>query len=357
MQPKLGRLALFIKAYKQVTSNFNYTMNSILYYPYINIPRTDWTIRTLLYYDNVGTIVPREYFENPKENFDSHMLELVKSELVMPIDPMRSLKDPFGFSENFNKYIRNHESSFRKRAMSKSQSKNTQPNIQKFQSVNIHGEKFNSEVFYSLEQLGLAEKQEGNWFKVERNIANLLMKALATTISKDLNMLPTTDQINVSAYLSQKRETIKKRNTILKKLIPFPETIDLKKLRKFKDQHLNLLNAFKNKIELIAFDPNIKAGTEHFDLIISELELRRDELAAKMNESKMGDIIFGTGCGLIDAGLGFAASNNTLVGILSGLPEFANTVHSALKIEKAEDIFDQSGLKYLALMDYRIRHR
>ena len=39
-------------------------MNSLLYYPYINLPQNDWTIRALLYYDNVNTIAPMDSTDN-----------------------------------------------------------------------------------------------------------------------------------------------------------------------------------------------------------------------------------------------------------------------------------------------------
>lgn len=64
-------------------------MSNLLYYPYINVPRTDWTLRTLLYYDNIGSIVPQEYFYEPERNYDEFMLELVRNELVTPINPIK----------------------------------------------------------------------------------------------------------------------------------------------------------------------------------------------------------------------------------------------------------------------------
>ena len=45
------------------TNNQNKKMN-LLYYPYINLPDTEWTIRTLLYYDNVSSIVRPNTFMN-----------------------------------------------------------------------------------------------------------------------------------------------------------------------------------------------------------------------------------------------------------------------------------------------------
>jgi hypothetical protein len=41
--------------------------------------------------------------------------------------------------------------------------------------------------------------------------------------------------------------------------------------------------------------------------------------------------------------------------MLWGLPGFANAVYSAMKIEKTENVFDQSGMKYLALVDKKLR--
>lgn len=330
-------------------------MNDILYYPYINVPRTDWALRTLLYYDTIGSIVPREFIDDPENNFDPYMLELVRSELVKPLDPMFSLKQPREFSTTFLNHIQKHESSFRKRAQHNV--KSAMINQQKFSGINIHGEKFDDEIFYSLENLGLAQRQYGNWYKVEKSVANLLMKSLAAVLAKDLKMLPTTDQVEVPAFLSQRTEVVKKRNTILEKLIPFPEDVDYNRLREFKDNHRDLLVSFKNRVEIIALDSNIKQGTEHFDEVLKELHIRKEELAAKMNESQVGNIIFGTVCGLISAGQGFASTGNTLTGLLSAFPGFATATHSALKIEKAENIFDQTGLKYLALMDKRIRKK
>lgn len=51
-------------------------MNNLLYYPYINLPNTDWTIRALLYYDNIGSIVPTQYFHEP-EQYEPFMREVI----------------------------------------------------------------------------------------------------------------------------------------------------------------------------------------------------------------------------------------------------------------------------------------
>jgi len=166
-------------------------------------------------------------------------------------------------------------------------------------------------------------------------------------------MQPTTDSYRkrYSAYPDTLQR--KKRETILTELIPFPEDIDLKKIQKFKNKHLDLLKTFKNKVEQIVLDETLIEGTELFNLKLTELTLRKEELSAKMNESQIKSIIFGSACGIIGAypGLTSAETTGAFIGAFAG---FANAVHSALKIEKAEKVFDQSGLKYLALVDKRL---
>jgi len=94
--------------------------------------------------------------------------------------------------------------------------------------------------------------------------------------------------------------------------------------------------------------------SELFDSRIEEMSLRRDELAERMKESKFKQIFFGTVCGIAGATTGLAAAE-TVGSIIGGLPGFANAVYSGLQIEKAEKSLDQSGMKYLALIDKRLR--
>lgn len=105
---------------------------------------------------------------------------------------------------------------------------------------------------------------------------------------------------------------------------------------------------------MVVLDPNIIEGNQLFDSHLAELLQRKQELAAKMSENNFKSILFGTVCGLIGACQGLATAS-TPGAIIGGLPGFANAVYSALQIQRAEDIFDQSGLKFLALADKRLR--
>lgn len=331
-------------------------MDNLLYYPYINIPPSNWTGRALLYYDHIGTIVPLRYFHEPK-NYEPFMRELVASELVIPIDPMRSITNPIGIMSPFLDYIKTDNFKLKKRirkfeeSVSNSNSKSL-----------IHVEKFDGEIFYQLEHAGIAKRQNGRWYEVESETANELMSYLASVLGATLNYLPSTDNYNkrLSVTGERKREFKVRRNQqlkrelILEKLIPFPELVGLSKLRSFKDKYADLLNAFKNKIELIALDPDIEEGTPIFNEKIKELNLRKEELSKKMNESKLGNIIFGTVCGITAAIIGVATTDSNEAALF-GFPGLVHAIYSALKVEEDDKIFDQTGMKYLALVDKQIR--
>lgn len=329
-------------------------MDKILYFPYINLPKTDWTVRALLYYDNIGSIVPQEYFYSPERSYEPFMLELVQRELVIPIDPIQTLDNPWEVSRPFLNFLKDNQKLLSKRRQVFIEGKHSRIHLDKFSGARVHADKFDGEIFYQLEQMGLAKRGENNWYQVEKYTADHLMKFLASVISSKLKMQPTTDTYRRRFIPATKNIHNKKRETILTNLIPFPEEIDFNKIRKFKDNHLDLLRAFKNRVEQIVLDETIIEGTELFNVKVEELILRKNELTAKMNESQIKNIIFGSVCGVIGASQGLATAEITGA-FIGGLPGLANAIHSALKIETAEDVFDQSGLKYLALVDKRIR--
>lgn len=80
------------------------------------------------------------------------------------------------------------------------------------------------------------------------------------------------------------------------------------------------------------------------------MKAAKEELYARMNESHWSEIVFGTVCGTIAAGIGFMANP-----IIGAIPGFLNAIYSACRIEKPENVIDQTGLKYLALIDKRLR--
>ena len=60
--------------------------NKVLYFPYINVPQNKWFTQILLYWDEIGTILPSQNNHEPIL-LDDHMRELIDARLVRPIDP------------------------------------------------------------------------------------------------------------------------------------------------------------------------------------------------------------------------------------------------------------------------------
>lgn len=341
-------------------------MDNLLYYPYINLPKTDWTARALLYYNRIGSIVPQQYNYEP-ENYDPHMRELINSELVIPIDPMRVLDNPWEVSNPFFEYMESPRFNLRSRQRYFRRNGYGAIHVDKFtyNGDRINTGKLDGEIFYRLSEMGLAARLDHNWYIVERRTANELMTFLADVLGGKLHYQPTTDKMHNLYYsIAGKDKTNKdyrlrivennKRELILKDLIPYPQEIDVFNLRRFKDKHQFLLESFRNRVELIVLDPRTDVDTPLFDESLKELKIRKKELAAKMNESRLGQIIFGSICGLTGAAIGLT-SGETPGAVLGGIPGFAHAVYSALQIERARDIPDQSGLKYLVLLDKKLR--
>jgi hypothetical protein len=75
-----------------------------LYYPYIQVPKSPWFTRVLLYWDKVGAIVPYEYIEDP-DRLGGYMVGLVREHLVQQIIPGQYLSRVKNFKLAFLQYI------------------------------------------------------------------------------------------------------------------------------------------------------------------------------------------------------------------------------------------------------------
>ena len=332
---------------------------NLLYFPYINLPQTDWTVRTLLYYEKVGSIVPTEFFFEPESNYDPFMLDLIRQELIVPINPNEQLDHPSQLNAPFLEFInsKSYELEIKRHYFRLANEGTTAFQNYRSEPATVNSQKFDKELIYSLSELGLARQFKDNWYSVESSTANYLMAYLASVLGGKLNMLPGTDDVysidSLSEFWQVDNEIDKSRYAILDELIPMPEEISLTKLQKFKDKNFQNLIFFRNIVEQVIMNPiynDEKLLTEK----IKELKYQKELLSAKMNESKLGTIFFGTVCGIFGAFQGLTQAETTGA-IIGGLPGFASAIYAALRIERAENTFDQTGMKYLALVDKRLR--
>jgi hypothetical protein len=66
---------------------------SILYYPTINIPTNSWLRNSLLYWDEISSIVPQDYDDNNLIKLSSDIEYLIKKGLFRPIRPDQLLRE------------------------------------------------------------------------------------------------------------------------------------------------------------------------------------------------------------------------------------------------------------------------
>lgn len=186
------------------------------------------------------------------------------------------------------------------------------------------------------------------------------MTFLASVVGNAIDYIPTTDHIEKTifsaSYINNNDFELRirqcKRDLILKNLIPYPQQVELANLRRFKDKYHDLLEAFTNRVELVTLDPLITPESPLFQQTLEDMKADKEELVARMNESRLGDIVFGAICGTISAGIAFLDKP-----VLGAVPGLLNAIYSACKIQRPESVIDQTGLKYLALVDKRLRRR
>jgi hypothetical protein len=338
-------------------------MDNLLYFPYINLPKSNWSIRTLLYYDTISTIVPEEYNSEPKQ-YEPFMAELIKNRLVIPVNPNHVLHRPYELADSFLNYMVSGTVNLEKRRKGFKIAGGRKGIVNEYSELpKIHNGKFDNNLFNGLRDLGLAERLSKDFYLVEKKTADELMTYLASIISIKLKLLPSTDTLKRKAFKATnlKNKFVKlyerekdKRELILQKLIPCPMEIDLSRVRKFKDENYTLLKNFKNKVELIALDGSIDKDSDIFNEKLKELEIQKNEIAVKMNESRMANVFISVS-GIIGALPGLNAQTREEIAL--GLIGLAGTVVAAANIESPEKVFGQNGLKYIVLANSYLRKK
>lgn len=321
--------------------------NNLLYFPYINIPRNNWTIKSLLYWDNVGIIVPPDFAENPSL-YNKVTLDLLRTDLIQQIFPYEYTWKVKNFDKGFLELISQPKFNLTKR----------QEDFRKGKISRIHVQKFGEEILDKLVRLEIAARLPVNWqwYYVESRTAKLIMLYLATVIGKSGNFIPATDKLkNLDLSINQNGADLRRnsfRQDILDDLIPYPINPDLTKLRKFKDKYHEELKSFRILLEqaTLTIESFKKNKREEFQALkIAEINDKREKILSNLNQSKFGKITFGTMFGLVGAGIGFSQGNNLL-----GMFSFLSAVHSAFQGYDNSEILSKD-YSYLALIDKNLK--
>jgi hypothetical protein len=325
--------------------------DNILYYPYISLPENLWTYRALLYYDNIGVIVPNDYLYNP-EKHTNQMLDLIRANLVRQINPIDFTHDLRDFKDGFIDELL----SPKRRVDIK------QRNFKNGNYSRIHVEKFDNGLMNALEELGLAKRsQEWAWYDVEPKTAFMLMTYLATIISVRDNRLPITDSVKVETRFKsiKKRDTekLELRNKILQDVLPLPTELNIGKLEDFKGKYQTDLTRFRRKvesliIELNKYKDNIEDFEELYKIKIEEIKDRKEFLAGQMKKPSFGKIVYGTICTVSASGV--AIAETTEEKLLWLLPSIVSTAYSVVTSYQQNEILKKEDFRYLALIDKKL---
>lgn len=216
-----------------------------LYYPYINPPADEWTIRSILYWDRIESIIPRgvELSEPTKA--------LVDEGLLAPVDWINVAMVGHDIADEFVKYIWARQA--RGRVLDRWANR-IKPQL-------IHTMKMPHPILEALQETGLGVEQSHDWWAVRPDIANAYMSTLAWRLasrSRDGCDLLSDRSAALDSFRLRDSETKfhgrlvagKGREAIemlLKELFIVPKSLPSPRaVRLFKEEFGNELSAFRN---------------------------------------------------------------------------------------------------------------
>jgi len=265
--------------------------DSVLYFPFIRVPKSDWLTRMLLYWDKVRTIVPYEFLQEP-ERLGQHTQGLVQEDLVTPIYPGEYIDTLEGFEDEFMNFLHSLGSELTSR----------QERFLEGQHAPIHLEKL-GELGRGLQDLRLARK-EGNWSLVELRTAEEFMAYLASVLGQlpGVQAIPVTDQEAGVGCLTQTLAdtSIEKRlgslrMATIEDVFPAPSRpLKASEIADFKRSHGDILTRFRLEVEkeIIRMADINNAHLRHAaeENLSERIKEEIHQIESKMQESGFGRI-------------------------------------------------------------------
>ncbi|MEZ5425241.1 MAG: DUF6236 family protein [Pyrinomonadaceae bacterium] len=222
---------------------------TILYYPTISIPTVNWLRQVLLYWDEIGSIVPQNYEDRALIPFTPE-IQYLKDE-----GEFRSFRTDSVALGDWNK-VQEFEAEIIDAVKSDSFQQNLLPREMRSISSRIHKDKVSRKVYGFLEDAGLAinHRNLGDWYYFESQTALLYMSILAKFIA-DLDRNITIPGTNVQKYaeLNYSFSSGKEKFPVLAadffKILPIPaEGVSLQDILHFKRNRSDELNSFRIKL-------------------------------------------------------------------------------------------------------------
>lgn len=235
---------------------------NLLYYPAINIPKTEWLKSALLYWDEVSSIVPSDDNGNLLIQLDKDIEYLMDIEVFRPIRPETLIlgRDNWEQLEDFQNEFKEivEGTKFQARLQRHSTVFNSPVHPDKINDSTvsrIHSNKTSGGIFEFLENKGLARREDGyEWMQFEPNVAFLYMSLLAkylADIDKEHTSIGTDNEIyeNFNFQKVYKTKGFPVASLALKNVLPVPKNeVSIKQIIKFKEKRKDNLLNFNQKL-------------------------------------------------------------------------------------------------------------
>ncbi|MDB5763953.1 MAG: hypothetical protein JWQ21_2948 [Herminiimonas sp.] len=311
-------------------------MENALYFPNINLPDSNWTFRTLLYWDSLISIVP-EAVASDDATLSPMMVNMIQSGLVAPVEygllstTANAISTPF--LDYLNVLPRRPKDLIWK---------------EKF-AARVHFQKISPALRHALETFDVGHPGEEGWWHLRPSIARAYMSLLALTMSAndEVRASAVTDSVahlvrvdnvrrdsrNPNAAKSVMTEI---RNEFLQELFPVPvkASKDLDTLVRFKESHGASLRLFRVEVEReVALLATIADASQRNEAIRAAKMRFNEQTSQAQNAMRLsfGEIVFNM---IIPAATNIAAYqlNSDLATAITGGGTILQAAYSAQKI-------------------------
>lgn len=260
----------------------NQTTRCILYYPNM-LPSHNWLKQVLLYWDEVGTIVPneeifRESLQRLQDTvFHKDIRYLMEEGIFQEFKTEEFLKSKGNLLADFEKEFKQllRSRSLQSILLAKSKEKNPLP------SIRLHQSELPSSLLKILVKRGLAKsrKDDPSWYSIENTVGVLYLSIVAKYIAEQNSRftVPSTDIIDYERLMFQTSSDtngILSLKTLLHKVLPIPsEDTPIDKIVDFRRKRKDELLHFRQ--ELLIYQNQLrecKEMVEAKDIILSYKE-------------------------------------------------------------------------------------
>lgn len=225
-----------------------------LYYPTIDIPTDSWLRQAVCYWDQVGSIVPRDYDhwadEQAIQRYVPDIQYLYEEEVFRPFNPDSLVQRDFTAVREFTQELNATINSPRFRKLLPTREKRER-------NVQVYQQKVTSIACDFLERKKLVERRPNDpWFYYfEQNTALVYMSLLAKYLARSDGgiTVPSTDQEvfqQLNFHATRKDDASIALSTSMKNILPVPSNdVSFKTILKFKKQYRQQLLDFRSEID------------------------------------------------------------------------------------------------------------